>query len=115
MERRAHHRVEVSHPVLYISQVYPLANVASTLDISLGGTKIESLQSLKMDEALEMTISIRPRVLKCRGRVVSVHRDKKGKTEAVIQFEDLREDDRLYLKHYLSQIIGQKTLERTSP
>ena len=115
MERRVHPRVEVSHPVLYISQVYPRPNVASTLDLSLGGARIQSLYPLNMDEALEMTISIRPRVLKCRGRVVHIHRRKNGRTQAGIQFEELQADDRVYLEDYISQITKERALDGTSP
>ena len=109
MERRSHPRVKVSHPVLYISQIYPRPNVASTLDLSLGGTKIQSLYTLNRDEALEITIVIRRRVIKCRGRVVHAVELKRWKTEAGIKFEELPTHDESYLRQYLSQIMDDQT------
>jgi c-di-GMP-binding flagellar brake protein YcgR len=109
MERRSHPRVKVTHPVLYISQIYPRPNVASTLDLSLGGTKIQSLYTLNRDEGLEITIAIRSRVIKCRGRVVHAVELKRWKTEAGIKFEELPTHDENYLRQYLSQIMDDHT------
>lgn len=113
MERRMHPRVEVSHPVLYLSQIYPRPNVASTLDLSLGGTKIENLYRLEKDERLEMTIAIRPQVIKCKGKVVHVSEREKWKIEAGIKFEKLSGKDRLYLRDYLFQVLEGRALAAT--
>jgi len=109
MERRNHPRVNVSHPVLYISQIYPRPNVASTLDLSLGGTRIQSLYTLNRDEGLEITIAIRSHVIKCRGRVVHTVERKRWKTEAGIKFEEMPAHDENYLRQYLSQAMDEQT------
>jgi c-di-GMP-binding flagellar brake protein YcgR len=109
MERRNHPRVNVSHPVLYISQIYPRPNIASTLDLSRGGTRIQSLYTLNRDEDLEITIAIRSQVIKCRGRVVHAVERKRWKTEAGIKFEKMPARDENYLRQYLSQVMGEQT------
>ena len=111
MERRAYPRVEVSHAVLYFSDDYPRPKVASTLELSLGGTKIESPYSLTRDEGLEITIAIHPQAIKCRGKVMRVLWLENGKIEAGIQFEGLPEHDRLYLRQYLFHVMEQKAME----
>ena len=110
LERRVHPRVEVSHPALYVADIYPRPKVALTLDLSLGGTKIEILHSLSRDEGLEISIAIRPQTIKCRGKVIYVVGPRNGKMQAGIQFEELSEHDRLYLRQYLFYVIEQRAL-----
>ena len=86
IERRNRPRVKISHSILYSSDVYPRPKVASTLDLSLGGTKIESPYNLTRDEGLEITIAIHPQAIKCRGKVMHVLWPENGKIEAGIQF-----------------------------
>lgn len=113
MERRIHARVEVSHPVLYLTDIYPRPKVASTIDLSLGGAKIESLSSLAKEERLRVSIAIQPEVIECRGKVAYVLERDNGRIEAGIQFEDLTEPDRLYLRQYLLHVMEQRALEAT--
>jgi len=44
--RRDHLRVKVSHPVLYFSEAYPRPQIASTNELSVAGTTIETLDIL---------------------------------------------------------------------
>jgi len=111
MERRRHPRVEVDHAVLFHSDIYRNPKVASTLDLSLGGTKIESLHSLNSQEGLEISIAIQPQVISCRGKVIYAVEREKGRIEAGIQFEGLSEPDRIYLKEYLFDLMEQRALE----
>jgi len=108
MERRTYPRVEVSHTVLYFIDFYPRPTIASTLDLSLGGTKIESLYSLNKDEGLGISIAIRFQVIKSRGKVVYVLEQEAGKIEAGIQFEEMPEHDRRYLRQYLFQVMEKQ-------
>lgn len=105
IERRAHPRVETSHPVLYFTDIYPRPKVASTIDISLGGTGIETSYDLIKGERLEMSIAIRPRSIKCRGKTVYVSKPDSGNLKAGIQFEELSEHDRLYLRQYIAYVM----------
>ncbi|NIQ38203.1 MAG: hypothetical protein GTN81_06405 [Proteobacteria bacterium] len=111
MERRNHPRVAVTHPALYSSNVYPRPKVASTLDLSLGGTKIEIIHTLDKNEGLEISIAIQPQVIKCRGKVIYVQERENGKVEAGIQFEGLSAPDQLYLRQYLLHVMDQQALK----
>lgn len=108
MERRNDPRVEVSHPVIYFPDVYPRPKIAKTVDLSMGGTKIESQYSLTKDEGLALTICTDSEVVKCRGKVVYVIGSEADKLHAGIRFEELSKGDELYLRQYLSYIIGQR-------
>jgi c-di-GMP-binding flagellar brake protein YcgR len=111
MERRAYPRVVVIHPVLYSTVIYPRPKIASTLDLSLGGAKIDCRHKLDRDEKLEISIAIEPVVIKCKGRVAHVAERKDGKVEAGIEFEELSANDKLYLKQYLFHVMEQRALE----
>jgi len=113
IERRSHPRIRVSHPALYFSHIYPRPRVASTVDLSLGGTRIETPYSLIFGEHLDISIAIRPQVIQCRGRVAHV-RTSQGEDspiglrfEAGIRFEGMSEQDRLYLTDYLSGMMEE--------
>ncbi len=108
MERRAHPRVDVSHPVLYRSDLYPRPNIASTRNLSQGGSRIKIPYSLVAGEGLEVSIAIHPQVVRCRGKVVYVSWLEQGKMEAGIQFEKLSGRDSLYLRHYLSHLLERE-------
>ncbi len=104
MERRRYPRVQASHPVLYYSDIYPRPKVASTLDLSLGGAKIESRYLLIEREGLEISIGIQPQVVKCRGKVMYAL-DRDGERHRVgIQFEDLSGQDSDFLGQYISSM-----------
>lgn len=108
MERRNSPRLRVSHPALYFTDIYPRPNVASTVDLSLGGTKIKIPHSLIAGERLEITIAIHPQAIKCRGKTIYVVWLEKGKMEAGIQFEELSTQDKLYLRQYLAYLAEQR-------
>ncbi len=108
MERRNYPRVEVSHPVLCFIDIYPRPKGASTLDLSLGGARIETSYGLIAGERVEVTIGIRPQAITCRGKAVYVIGSDEGRMKAGIKFEDLSDYDRLYLQEYLSQVMEQR-------
>jgi hypothetical protein len=108
MERRNHPRVEVSHPVLCFTDIYGRPKGGSTLDLSLGGTRIEMLYGLVTGERVEVTIAIRPQAITCRGKAVYVMGSNGGRMQAGIKFEELSEYDRLYLQEYLSQVMEER-------
>ena len=104
MDQRKDPRVEVSQPVLFFIDIYSRPRVGSIRDLSLGGTRIETGYGFIPGERLEVTIPIRPQAITCRGRAVYVSNPREGRREAGIQFENLSEYDRLYLKQYISQV-----------
>jgi len=109
MERRNHPRVEVSHPVIYLPDVYPRPRIAKTVDISMGGAKIESPYNLTQDEGLKVTICTDSEVIKCHGKVMYVTRSGEGKIFAGIEFEGLSKGDRIYLGQYLSYVMERQS------
>ena len=108
MERRNSPRLEVSHFVLYFSDIYPRPRVASTLDLSLGGTRIRTSYGLITGERLEISIAIQPQVIKCRGKAIYILAPENGSMKAGIKFEELSEHDKLYLRQYLSYVMEQR-------
>ncbi len=109
MERRNYPRVEVSHPVLCFTDIYPKPKGASTLNLSLGGTRIETSYGLITGQRLEITIAIRPQTIKCRGKTIYVSGPEDGRIKAGIIFEELSEHDKRYLRQYLSHVMEQET------
>lgn len=110
MERRNHPRLGVSHFVLYFSDIYPRPRVASTLDLSLGGTRIKTSYGygLIAGERLEISVAIPPQAIRCRGKAIYVLGPEDGSMKAGIKFEGLSVHDTLHLKQYLSQGLEQR-------
>ena len=113
MERRSHPRIEVTHPVLYSSDSLPRPKVASTLDLSMGGARIETRYDLIEGERLGISIAIDSKVIKCRGHVVHAECPIGDRLKAGVQFEELLKEDGLYLGEYISFVIDQR--DHTSP
>ncbi|MFX0201469.1 MAG: PilZ domain-containing protein [Candidatus Hodarchaeota archaeon] len=107
-ERRIFPRVEVFNPVLYFIDSHPGPNLAWTLDLSLGGTRIESSNGLITGERFWMQIAILPQTIKCRGRAVYVLEAENGSTKAGIKFEELSAQNRLLLRQYLSHGLERR-------
>ncbi len=114
MERRVYPRVEISHTVLYQLEFYPRPTIASTLDLSVGGAKIETLYQLSVDEGLGISIAIQPQVIRSKGKVVHVTEQESGKVEAGIQFREMSETDRQYLRQYIFHIMEQQAIASLS-
>jgi hypothetical protein len=114
IERRSHPRVKVSHPALFLSDMVPRPRVATTVDLSMGGTRIETPYNLIFGEGLQISIAIHPQTIKCKGRVVHIspvwgERQKTGaRFEAGVQFEAMSKHDRLYLGQYISHVMEQR-------
>ncbi len=109
MERRTYPRVEASHPVLYSSNTYPRPKVANTVDLSLGGTRIETPYSLIAGETLKLSIAIHPQVIECKGEVVHVLWLNGETLKAGVRFDELSKLDRLYLRQHISYVMEQRT------
>ena len=108
MERRRYSRIEASHPVLYYSDIYPRPKVAATLDLSLGGARIETRSCLMQSEGLAISIAIQPHVIKCRGKVMYVLDSEGERLRAGVRFDGLSSQDSISLGQYLSSIVEQR-------
>jgi hypothetical protein len=109
IEKRTHPRIEVSRTALYSKDIYPRPTIASILDLSLGGTKIETLYSMRRGDKLEITIGIPPQAIRCRGEVIHVSLPENGKVKAGIQFDELSAHDKLHLGQHLLDLIEQRS------
>jgi len=109
IERRNHPRVEVSHPVLYFTDLYPRPKVGSTIDLSLGGTRIETPHNLISGETLEISIAIHPQVIKCRAKVVYASQVRGERLKVGVRFEEMSKQDQHYLEDYISHIMQRQT------
>ncbi len=108
MEKRAHPRVEVSHSVLYSSETYLRPKVASTVDLSLEGTKIETPYSLMTGETVKLSIAIHPQVIECIGEVVHVLWADGETLKAGVRFDKLSKLDRIYLGQHISYVMEKR-------
>ncbi len=108
MERRSHPRVEVSHPVLYFNRICPRPKASSTLDLSVGGTRIETPYTLILGERLEISIAIHTQVIRCKGEVVHASESIIDGPKAGVRFERLSSHDKLHLKQYLSHVMAER-------
>jgi c-di-GMP-binding flagellar brake protein YcgR len=108
VERRNFPRVEAFLPVLYFTGGYPSPNVAWTLDLSLGGSRIEASNGLTTGDRFWMHIAIDRQTVKCRGKAICVLRPESGRMTAGVKFEELSEHDKLYLRQYLSWVMEQR-------
>ena len=108
MERRGQQRKHASHPVLYLSDTCPEKMAALTIDLSVGGTRIETAYSLMKGERLQISIAIHPQVIKCRGQVVHIPRVSGQTPMAGVRFEEMSKQDGLYLREYISYLMEQR-------
>jgi hypothetical protein len=108
MERRCDPRVPVSYPVYYQGDSYPGARVASILDLSVGGVRIETLQALTVGDVLDMTIMVRSKLINCKGAVMHVVGWRGESIEAGIRFLGLLKQDRLYLGGFISYAMARQ-------
>ena len=114
-ERRAFPRVKISRSVLYSKDIYPRLTVDTTLNLSMGESKIESYHSLTKGDGLDLTIGIDPEAIKCRGKVIYVLQPETGKTQAGIQLQELSEHDKHHLRQYLFSIMEEEAVSSLSP
>lgn len=108
-ERRRHPRAKVSHRVLYSSDIYPISRIVSTIDLSLGGTRIDTTPfGLTPGEDLEISILIGSKVIECKGEVVHILRLAGERLQAGIAFKEMSEQDESYLGEHISYLVEQR-------
>lgn len=114
IERRVYPRMKASLPVLYSSDIYFRPRVGSTLNLSIGGTRIETPYSVIKGERLRISIAIPPQGIKCRGKVVHISWLDGEKLKAGVRFEDLSKHDRICLREYIFSVMEQRKGEKES-
>ena len=106
-ERRNYQRIKVGHPVLFLTSIYPIPRLTSTVDLSLGGVKIATPYCLMIGQMIDLTIAITGRVISCRGQVVYVLLDADGPM-AGVRFEAISKQDSLYLEEHMLPLVEQR-------
>ena len=106
-EKRSFPRVPASHPVLYVSEVYPRPRVGSTIEISLEGTRVETPYRLIEGERVTICIAIHSQVIRCRGQVILTEWHDGKRPVAEIRFEELSRQDQFALEEYLAHALRQ--------
>ena len=114
IERRINPRVYESHPVFYVTNPYANRGEASTLDLSMGGLRMEARNHMKRGERLEVSIAIPPETIKCRGKVIHILKFRREKAKVGVRFENLSTQDRLNLEKYISYAIEIQSDARNS-
>jgi hypothetical protein len=99
-ERRMHPRFEVNCPVSFFSS--DKLRIAETLDLSLGGMKIQSRHVLFIGETYDFTVVIKGRGLNPKGKVAHI-RTQPGLTYGVgVSFVKLSKPNKARLAKFLS-------------
>ena len=86
-ERRRHRRFELSLALAYRWGM--TKGTFRTVDLSLGGVKIQTTIPIPVDERLDLTILIRNEAVKPVGRVVRSDHSSNGKYDVGISFETI--------------------------
>lgn len=99
-ERRKHPRSQVNCPVSFFSS--GKLRIAETLDLSLGGMRIQSRHVLFVGETYDFTVVIRGQGLYPKGRVAHVQ-TQSGLTYGVgVSFVELSKANKARLNRFLS-------------
>ena len=106
-ERRNYQRVKVAHSALFLTSIYPIPRLTSTVDLSLDGVKIATPYCLMTGQMIDLTIAITGRVISCRGQVVYVLLDADGPM-AGVRFETISKQDSLCLEEHISSLVDQR-------
>jgi len=113
-EKRSYPRVEISHPVFYFADVWSNPKLGWTIDLSMGGARIDTPYSLTKGEQLEISIVIDPQVIKSKGEVVHVVGSNDENLRARIRFAEISNEDRFCLREYLSSVMEQRSVSKGS-
>ncbi|NIS70353.1 MAG: hypothetical protein GTO12_15845 [Proteobacteria bacterium] len=108
-ERRSYPRVQASRTVMYSGDFDIRSRVSRTVDLALEGARIETTPfSLVPGEDLEISIVIRPQVIRCRGKVIHILRLPGDRLQAGVQFQEMAKRDRILLGEYISSFMEQR-------
>jgi len=80
-----------------------LAELGRTLDISLGGIKLEAFEAIPVGTRTKLRIALRDDIIDVDGRVTYQQEAGEGRIVTGIQFVDLSEEHRQVLERFLSE------------
>jgi c-di-GMP-binding flagellar brake protein YcgR len=115
VDKRAYPRLELSYPILYLTHIAARPNVGTTIDLSMGGAGVETLDTLTPGEGLELSIAIHPQVIQCIASVVHVQWPEGERQKAGVRFDEISGKDRLFLRQHLFHILEKQAMMTLFP
>jgi hypothetical protein len=113
-EKRKHPRVKTNNLVSYVcvddsgSEIDQ--GIGSAIEISLGGTLIETHNSIELRDILLMAVGIKDELIHIRGKVVFCRTEDSGMFRTEIQFLETNEKIRLFVMSLIKDYSKHKTL-----
>ncbi|MBW2058471.1 MAG: PilZ domain-containing protein [Deltaproteobacteria bacterium] len=101
-ERRKHRRFSASHHVSF--SYNGRTRTSNTVDLSLGGVRIETVFPVKVGEVIQVSIVIGGNTISPVGRVVHGRERLDLRYDAGFYFEALGQEERDYLLSYLARL-----------
>ena len=101
-DRRKHPRFSASH---HVSFTYNgRTRTSNTLDLSLGGTRIETVFPMRVGDVIEVSIVIGGNTISPLGKVVHGRKHPQLRYDSGFNFEKLQQEDRRFLIEYLTKL-----------
>ena len=104
-ERRSHSRTNINYPISYVcmgktGDVFD-EDVGVVLDVSQGGTLIESVGKILSDYVLLISVDLASNLIEIRGKVVHCRKGKNGKYKTGISFQGTGEKNLFFAKELM--------------
>lgn len=104
-ERRRYPRYDPVREITYSYGFYNEPVEAKTLELSLGGARIETDLPLLVGESLEVNISIGEEEIDVVGKVIHTHRISDTTFIVGLSFESISETKRKVLNHFFREYV----------
>ena len=101
-DRRRYPRFPASHHVRF--KYNGRTRTSNTLDLSLGGAKIETVFPMRVGDVIQVSIVIGGSTISPTGRVIHGIELPELRYNAGFTFEGFKEDDQDYLAQYLAKL-----------
>lgn len=104
-ERRKYPRYDPVPEITYSYGFYNEPIEAKTLELSLGGARIQTELALLVGETLEVNISVEEEEIDVVGKVVHTHRFPDGSFFVGLSFDDISEIKKRVLHHFFRDYV----------
>ena len=101
-DRRKYRRFPASHHVRF--KYNGRTRTSNTLDLSIGGARIETVFPMRVGEVIEVSIVIGGNTISPMSRVVHGREFPQLRYKSGFNFESLEQDDQDYLAQYLARL-----------
>jgi c-di-GMP-binding flagellar brake protein YcgR len=104
-ERRRYPRYEAVREITYSYGFYNEPIQAKTLELSLGGGRIETSLPLLVGENLEVNISVGEEEIDVLGKVIHTHQVSDSNFVVGLSFENISETKKKVLNHFFREYV----------